>query len=254
MTLETFFKTVPQAALGFSGGTDSAYVLHQAVQAGIQIQPYYIKSAFQPTFELEHAQQLCAQLNISLTVLELDVTQNLQIVQNGKDRCYHCKKSLFSALMMQAEKDGFSVILDGTNASDDASDRPGMQALHELKVRSPLRECGISKQQVREASRKANLFTWNKPAYACLATRIPTGQMIESTLLTKVEQAENELFALGFSDFRVRVLGTAAQLQLPQEQWQKAISLQKTLQQKLKAHFSAVLLDLAPRSAEEGLL
>ena len=102
--------------------------------------------------------------------------------------------------------------MDGTNASDDAGDRPGMRALAELSVRSPLRECGITKAEVRARSRAAGLFTWDKPAYACLATRVPTGTAITREALSAVEGAENALHALGFRDFRVRIFHGAARL------------------------------------------
>ena len=111
--------------------------------------------------------------------------------------------------------------MDGSNASDDAGDRPGMRALTELKVISPLREAGLSKDEIREYSREAGLFTWNKPAYACLATRIPTGRALDNEILYKVEQAENKLFEMGFTDFRARYCN-AAKLQLSKDQILKA--------------------------------
>lgn len=169
MTLLAFFKENPRAALGFSGGVDSSYLLYAGVQAGADIHPYYIKTAFQPQFELDDAERLCAQLGVPLTVLELDVLKNEAVTANPPDRCYHCKTALFGALSVQALADGYTLLLDGTNASDDAGDRPGMRALKELHVCSPLRECGLTKAEIRRLSREAGLFTWDKPAYACLA-------------------------------------------------------------------------------------
>ena len=110
-----------------------------------------------------------------MTVVEADILAVPEAAANGPQRCYHCKTALFSQLRQAAREDGYTVLLDGTNASDDAGDRPGMRALRELEVRSPLRECGLTKEEVRRRSREAGLFTWDKPAYACLATRIPTG-------------------------------------------------------------------------------
>ena len=98
-----------------------------------------------------------------------------RLASNPPDRCYHCKKAIFGRLKERAAADGYRVILDGTNASDLRDDRPGMKALEEMEIRSPLRECGLTKDQIRSFSREAGLFTWNKPSYACLATRFPAG-------------------------------------------------------------------------------
>ena len=197
MTLLAFFKENPKAALGFSGGVDSSYLLYAGVQAGADIHPYYIKTAFQPQFELDDAERLCAQLGVPLTVLELDVLKNEAVTANPPDRCYHCKTALFGALSARALADGYTLLLDGTNASDDAGDRPGMRALKELHVCSPLRECGLTKAEIRRLSREAGLFTWDKPAYACLATRIPSGDAITAEKLLATERAEAFLFSLG---------------------------------------------------------
>ncbi|MCL2254284.1 MAG: TIGR00268 family protein, partial [Lachnospiraceae bacterium] len=137
--------------------------------------------------------------------------------------------------------------IDGTNASDDASDRPGMKALAELKVRSPLRECGITKDEVRRFSKEAGLFTFDKPAYACLATRIPTGRPITGELLEKVELAENALFKLGFSDFRVRVFAEAARLQFPERYISEVLKKRTEIIKAIKPVFPLVLLDLEGR-------
>ena len=205
MTLQEFFTEHPKAALGFSGGVDSSYLLYAGIKAGADIRPYFIKTAFQPEFELEDAKRLCAQLGAELHIIELDALANPDVVKNPANRCYYCKTGLFGTLQQRAKADGYTVLLDGTNASDDAGDRPGMKALTEMSVLSPLRLCGLSKAQIRELSREAGLFTWDKPAYACLATRVPTGEAITEALLARVEGAEQVLFSLGFTDFRVRV-------------------------------------------------
>ena len=175
MTLNEFFSLVPKAAVAFSGGTDSAFLLWAARECGCEVRAYYGKTAFQPQFELEDARRLASELEVPMTVVEADILSVPEAAANGPQRCYHCKTALFSRLRQAAREDGYTVLLDGTNASDDAGDRPGMRALRELEVRSPLRECGLTKDEVRRRSREAGLFTWDKPAYACLATRIPTG-------------------------------------------------------------------------------
>ena len=247
MELRDFFQECPKVALGFSGGVDSAYLLYAALDHGAQVRPYFIKTAFQPQFELEDARRLCAQLGVELTVLELDVLQIPGVAENPPDRCYHCKRALFGRLRQQALADGYTVLIDGTNASDDAGDRPGMRALGELSVRSPLRECGISKAQVRALSKEAGLFTWDKPAYACLATRVPTGEAVTPETLRKVEAAEEALFSLGYSDLRVRVFHGAARLQLPGQQLERAAKERERILQALAPWFDTVLLDLKER-------
>lgn len=247
MTLQEFFTEHPKAALGFSGGVDSSYLLWAAVNAGADIAPYYIQTAFQPAFELEDAQRLCAQIGVKLDVIRLDALADPRVAANPANRCYYCKVGLFGALRARAKADGYDLLLDGTNASDDAGDRPGMKALREMEVRSPLRECGLTKAMIRQESRKAGLFTWDKPAYACLATRVPTGRTITSELLRRVEGAETALFALGFTDFRVRLYDEAARLQLPEGQLAKAVEQRQAIRQALAPWFDVVLLDTQTR-------
>lgn len=247
MTLEQFFKQVPRAALAFSGGVDSALLLWAAKRYGCQVRAYYVNTAFQPAFELADAKKLAEELDVPMTVVEVDVLAVPGAAENGPRRCYYCKKALFTALRERAAADGYTVLLDGTNASDDAGDRPGMQALQELEVRSPLRECGMTKDEVRRLSKEAGLFTWNKPAYACLATRVPTGTAIRREMLEKVERGEDALFRLGFRDFRMRLLGDVARIQVPTDQMERAAALHDEIIQALGADFSAVLLDLAGR-------
>lgn len=247
MTLQEFFRQAPKVALGFSGGTDSAYLLYEARRLGAQVQPYYIRTAFQPAFELRDAERLCGQLGVKLEVIDLDILAVGAVGANPPDRCYHCKAALFGALRARALADGYPLVIDGTNASDDAGDRPGMRALGELSVRSPLRECGITKDEVRRLSQAAGLFTWDKPAYACLATRVPTGVPLDAGTLGRVEKAEDALFALGFTDFRVRVFHGAARVQLPQAQMGEALCRREELAQAVKPYFEPVLLDLQGR-------
>ena len=212
------------------------------------MRPYYVKTPFQPRFELDDALRLTKELGTELTVIEYDILDDGLIAANPADRCYHCKKKLFGLLLRErAANDGFSLIIDGTNASDDAGDRPGMRALGELCVRSPLRECGLTKAEIRARSKEAGLFTWDKPAYACLATRVPTGRPIERELLQRVEGAESELFALGFTDFRVRLFHEAARIQLPAAQMAAALERRGDILAKLKKYFDTILLDMETR-------
>ena len=248
MTLQDFFKQNKNVALAFSGGVDSAYLLYAATAAGCDIHAYYVKSAFQPQFELEDAKRLALELGAKMTVLELDVLSDSVITDNPANRCYHCKKKIFGTILEAAKKDGYELLIDGNNASDDASDRPGMKAVQELNVHSPLRECGMTKEKIRRLSKEAGLFTWNKPAYACLATRIPAGEKITAEKLTATELSEKALSDLGFTDFRIRLSGDTAKIQVREEQLDKLLQYRKEILEKLKPYYSAVTADLEVRS------
>lgn len=243
MELKEFFKEYPKVAVACSGGVDSAFLLYQAKQYAMETVAYFVKSAFQPEFEREDAKRLCKQLGIRLKIIETDVLSDEKITNNPPDRCYYCKKKIFSAIKKCAEEDGYEILLEGTNASDDISDRPGVKALQEYGVRSPLRECGYTKQEIRKKAKEAGLFVHDKPAYACLATRVPCYRKITKELLWKVEKAESILFELGFSDFRVRLYEDAARIQLKEAELSDFLQKKREIAQKLSPYFKEVFLD-----------
>lgn len=247
MELSDFFREHTNVALAFSGGTDSGYLLYAAGRYGAACRAYYVKTPFQPDFELEDARKLTDELHAELSVTEYDILADGAVVSNPQNRCYFCKKAIFSQIISRAAGDGFKTVIDGTNASDSAEDRPGMRALAELGVLSPLRLCGITKDKVRALSKEAGLFTWNKPSYSCLATRIPSGTRIECDDLRRVEAAEKELAGLGFSDLRVRIFHGAARIQLPEEQFAAAAEKRGAIAAALKKYFPVVLIDTETR-------
>ena len=232
-----------KVAVAFSGGVDSAYLLWAAAESGAAVTAYYVSTAFQPAFEGADARRLCAQLGVALRTVAVDVLSFPDVTENSPRRCYFCKKRLFTAMQSAAAADGCTVLCDGTNASDDAADRPGMAALRELQVASPLREAGLTKAEIRELSRAAGLFTWDKPAYACLATRIPTGTAITAADLQRTERAESYLMSLGFRDFRVRLFGGAARIQLRETQFPLFLQHREAIVATLRQWYGAVLLD-----------
>ena len=247
MNLTQFWQTNPKAAIAFSGGVDSAYLLYSAVQSGAEVKAYYAKTAFQPAFELEDAKKLANQLGARMEILSLDVLSVPNVAENPKNRCYYCKTALFTAITAAAKNDGFSLLLDGTNASDDAGDRPGIRALEELSVRSPLREAGLTKAEIRRLSKEAGLFTHDKPAYACLATRIPTGETITAEKLRRTEWAETYLAGLGLRDFRVRTMGNTAKLQVRASDLNLVVTHREQITAELGKAYEGVLLDLEVR-------
>ena len=243
MNLQEFFTKYPKVALGFSGGVDSSFLLYAAHRYGADVKAIFVKSQFQPEFELADAKRLAQELGARMEILTADPLTDPVVAGNPKDRRYYCKKVIFSTILEAARRDGFDTILDGTNASDDAADRPGMKALGEMRVLSPLRLCGLTKEQIREASRRAGLFTWDKPAYACLATRIKTGELITKENLEATEKAEGILFSEGFTDFRIRNEKGTGKIQLKKDQISVFLKHENELLEKLKPYYKEIFLD-----------
>lgn len=247
MTLGEYFGKNNKIAIAFSGGVDSAYLLYAAVNAGADTKAYYVKSAFQPRFEFEDAVKLAGQIGCGLRVIEADVLSDERVAANPKDRCYYCKQHIMSAICAAAEADGYKTVCDGTNASDDADDRPGFSALGEFGIRSPLRECGLTKADIRKASKEAGLPTWNKPAYACLATRIRTGEEITKEKLAVTEEAEGLIYDMGFRDFRVRMRGSNALVQIAENQHAEALMRVDEIRSALSTLYDEIEIDESPR-------
>lgn len=247
MELSEFFAAQPKVAVAFSGGTDSAYLLWAAARYGAEVCAYFVKTAFQPAFELADARRLAQELNVPLRVLTPDILTARDVTENSALRCYHCKKIILQAISDAAAADGFTVLLDGTNASDREADRAGTRALRECGVLSPLRLCGLTKAEIRERSKAVGLFTWDKPAYACLATRVPTGQPITADILATTEAAETYLASLGFSNFRIRWLDGAAKLQFPAAQLPQVLRQREEIVGTLKKYYTSVFLDMEVR-------
>jgi len=245
--MKEFFDKYKEVAIAFSGGCDSAYLCHEAQKYAQRMRAYYVKTQFQPQFEYEDASRFANEYGIDLKVIGFDILKDENVKSNTSQRCYFCKKNIMSLIVEKAKEDGFKYILDGTNASDDPSERQGMKALKEMNVLSPLKICGLTKEEVRKRSKEEGLFTWDKPAYACLATRIPTGKVIEERILDITQKGENFLFSKGFSDFRIRYRDGNALLQLPLSQMQKYRDMRDEIDNGLKKYYIDVLLDEEPR-------
>lgn len=250
MTLEQFFTEYPKTAVAFSGGVDSAFLLYCAKKYAKKVAAYYVKSAFQPEFELADAKRFCNEFDIDLKIIDIDILSDKAVCKNDENRCYYCKKRIMTVIKNQAEKDGFGVVIDGTNASDNADDRPGFKALSELEIFPPLRLCGFTKDKIRDLSEKAGLFIYNKPAYACLATRIKTGERITKNKLERTEKAENLLFSMGFRDFRVRTAGSSAKLEICANQMDLFTEQRESILKELKKEYSSIFLNLEFRNEQ----
>ena len=205
MTLEEFFEEHPKIALAFSGGVDSSYLLYAASRCGADVAAYYVKSQFQPEFELRDAIELAHKLGVRMRLIEQDIVSCAEVTANPPDRCYYCKKRIFTALGERARSLGFAVLADGANFDDRGDYRPGAKAADELGVAHPLRE--LPKQAIRDLAREWKLPVWNLPAAACLASRIPAGTPLDREALATVEAGENAVAARGYTGFRVRRIG-----------------------------------------------
>ena len=221
-----------QVAVALSGGVDSTFLLNSALETlGPNcVLALTITSRVLPTRELEAAKATLASTEVRHILLEEDVANIPGFADNPPDRCYHCKRYLFIKVIAMAKEAGFTTILDGTNADDLHDYRPGLQALQELGVKSPLAELGFTKAEIRKQSRSMGIPGWDRPSLACLATRFPLGEAVTAQALARVDEAEEALRALGFSQVRVRCHGDLARIELLQDElgrlWEAALRTQ----------------------------
>lgn len=242
-SLRSFMESHPRFALAYSGGTDSAFLLHSAVKCGADVLPVFAMTPFCTDIEMEEARNLAADEGLRLTVVNVDTLSDPEIRTNGPDRCYLCKKMIFSAVREVAKTAGYQIVMDGTNASDPENQRPGMRAIRELGVISPLRECGITKDDIRRMSREAGLPTWDRPTNSCLATRVETGTPLSHWILDLVESAEERISDMGFTGFRIRTDGRKGRLQVTRSQYETAESMWQEISRELRPMFTETSLD-----------
>ncbi|MBR2133247.1 MAG: ATP-dependent sacrificial sulfur transferase LarE [Eubacterium sp.] len=250
MKIKDFFEKHNEVAVAFSGGVDSAVLLLLAKRYANRVKAYYVKSQFQPEFELKDAMEIAKILDAEIEVMSLDVLSDKTISNNPENRCYYCKRRIFSTICNKAKDDGFSTVIDGTNASDKADDRPGMKALSELGVYSPLRICAMTKSEIRAIAKESNLPVADKPSYACLATRIKTNTPITAEALEKTEKSENILSSLGFRNYRVRYNNGSAVLELGLNDFAVFYKKRKEVYSALSKLYDEVYLNLKEREDE----
>ncbi|MCS7243045.1 MAG: ATP-dependent sacrificial sulfur transferase LarE [Candidatus Caldatribacterium sp.] len=225
VALEGILKTFGRVVVAYSGGVDSTFLLFVAWRVlGGNAQGILIDTPLLPPFKKEEALRVALTLGLPVEVLSVDVLKNKDVVANGPERCYFCKKHLFGEILALVPN---AIVCDGTNMDETKEFRPGLRAKEELGVRSPLCEVGLTKGEIRELSRELGLPTWNKPSYTCLATRIPQGVELTRELLERIGKLEHFLEALGFSGFRVRHHGVIARLELEEKDFPLVLSPEK---------------------------
>lgn len=245
MDIKEFFEKNNKVALAYSGGADSSYLLYAAVNSGADVTAYFVKTEFQPETELSNAIMFATSLRAAMKIIHLSSLGDEKIIENGAERCYYCKSNILKNIINVANKDGYELIIDGTNASDiSCGDRPGVKALNELNVVSPFAMAGLTKEDVRRLAKDADLYVWDKPSYACLATRIAAGEPITEDKLKLTEIAEDYLLDLGFSDFRVRTKGGTAVLEITEKDMERVCLKREEILKELSPYYNKVLLNL----------
>jgi uncharacterized protein len=217
-SLKHLLKDMESVLVAYSGGVDSTFLLKVAKDTlGDKVLAVIAESPTYPESEVRFAVALCETLGVRRMVIETDEFSNENFVANSSERCYFCKRELFSKLLGIAAQNGISYVLDGSNHDDKSDFRPGNRAKDELGIRSPLQELGFAKQDIREFSKELGLPTWDKPSFACLASRIPYGTRITREILAGIEEGEKFLRFLGFKQLRVRHHGSIVRIEVDKD-------------------------------------
>ena len=244
--LEDYLQSLGSVAVAFSSGVDSTFLLKVAHEVlGDRAIAVTIRAPMVPDRELSEAEDFCRTLGVEQVVADVPVLELDAFVKNPPDRCYHCKKALFTKILAIAQEQDVAYVAEGSNVDDNGDYRPGMRAVAELEVKSPLREAGLTKADIRALSKELDLPTWDKPSFACLASRFVYGETITAEKLSMVDKAEQRLLDLGFRQVRVRIHGDLARIEVDPTELAKILPVTRELNAYLRElGFLYVTLDL----------
>lgn len=244
--LEKYLADLKSVAVAFSGGVDSSFLLKMAHDVlGEKALAVTVSSCFVPERERLSAKRFCEEEKIRQEVFPVNPLDICGVRENPKNRCYLCKKSIFENICQIAKRENLQAVIDGTNADDMGDYRPGLVALSELHIKSPLKELEFTKTDIREASKLVGLKTWDHPSFACLASRFAYGETLTRENLERVERAEDFFLSKGFRQIRVRVHQNLARIEVLPQDLEKVFLLRSEIADKLKElRFDYVTVDL----------